>query len=234
MWITDQGGAVLLDDPWPLVELPSPAMPVVDIAGQQRFLNSVATCVENTRLPLNARPVLQNLEKGKFEKLSFLTGTLRGLLDKPADVNWGIRAASMFVLPFYVWLSIFVGRYHDKPWNDVPAGIVVSALAALFAIGLLQLLTTPFQCTPGHAVFRLAVVDAIGEGASKRLLLYRWAVVWVPLVIPVTLALLVDRQAGLWFSAVWLLLWIVAATYAVVHPHRGWHDRAVGTWVVRR
>ncbi|MHC4611566.1 MAG: protein kinase domain-containing protein, partial [Planctomycetota bacterium] len=97
VWITAEGRAVLLDKPWPEVSAPTERIPVGDVAGQQRFLNAVAACVETTGLPLHARPVLQNLEDGKFEKLSFLAGTLRGLLERPADVSRGIRAGSIFM-----------------------------------------------------------------------------------------------------------------------------------------
>ena len=55
--------------------------------------------------------MLNNLEDGRFEKLSFLTGILRGLLDKPAEVSTGILAGSIFVLPLYVWIMVFVGTY---------------------------------------------------------------------------------------------------------------------------
>jgi uncharacterized RDD family membrane protein YckC len=49
-------------------------------------------------------------------------------------------------------------------------------------------------------------------------------------------ALLIHRVEGIAFisALVLLLLWIGAAVYAVVHPHRGLHDRLAGTWVVRR
>ena len=116
VWITAQGHAVLLDEPWPDVKTRAERIRVGDVAGQQRFLNTVAACVESTSLPLHARPVLQNLADGKFEKLSFLTGTLRGLLDKPAEVSKGIRAGSIFMLPLYVWIMIFVGSYQGAEW----------------------------------------------------------------------------------------------------------------------
>jgi len=113
IWVTTQGHAVLLDEPWPDVKDRAERIEVEDLAGQQRFLNAVTACAESTSLPLHARGVLQNLEDGKFEKLSFLTGILRGLLDKPAEVSKGIRAGSIFMLPLYVWIAVFVGRYHD-------------------------------------------------------------------------------------------------------------------------
>lgn len=238
VWITASGHALLLDEPWPGVETRAEGIPVGDLAGQQRFLNAVAACAESTSLPLHARGVLQNLAAGKFEKLSFLTGTLRGILDRPAEVSRGIRAGSIFMLPLYVWIAVFVGRYHDKPWNDYLGEItVISPLVVLGAFALIQLLGSTFQSTIGHSIFRLAVVDAKGHRADRLTLLRRWAIVWLPLFLPMLLvALLIDRAEGVAFisALILLVLWISAAVYAVIHPNRGLHDRLAGTWVVRR
>jgi uncharacterized RDD family membrane protein YckC len=209
VWITAEGHAILLDEPWPDVKSPAERIAVGDVAGQQHFLGAVAACVESTSLPVHARPVLQNLENGKFEKLSFLTGTLRGLLDRPAEVSKGIRAGSIFMLPLYVWIAFFVGRYHDKPWMDSLGEIVIIS----------------------------ALVDATGALATRSHLLARWAVVWLPLALPISfMAVLVHPAEGtaFFFTLVLLLLWVGAAVFAVVHPHRGLHDRLTGTWVVRR
>ena len=237
VWISAEGRALLLDEPWPVVSTPAERIPVGDVAGQQRFLNAVAAHVESISLPLHARPVLENLEDGKFEKLSFLTGTLRGLLDKPAEVSRGIRAGSLFMLPLYVWIAVFVGRYHDKQWSDSLDGIVVlSPLAVLSAIALAQLLALPFRSTVSHSIFRLAVVDAKGEPAAISRLLARWAIVWLPLLLPLSfVASLIPRAEGIAVisALVLLLLWTGAAVYAVVSPHRGLHDRLAGAWVVR-
>jgi len=240
VWITSQGHAILLDEPWPVVGTRAESIPVGDLAGQQRFLNAVAACVESTGLPLHARPVLQNLEGGKFEKLSFLTGILRGLLDRPAEVSNGIRAGSIFMLPLYIWILVFVGYQHDKQWDDSLSGIVmVSAMAVLGAMALIQLLVIPlFRTTPGHATFRLAVVNARGERANGVTLLRRWAIVWLPLFVPMScLALFIERTEptiALACAATLLALWISAAVHAVIHPNRGLQDRLAGTWVVRR
>jgi hypothetical protein len=236
VWITAEGRAVLLDEPWPDVRPPSAGILVGELAGQQRFLHAVAACVESTGVPLHARPVLRNLRDGKFEKLSFLTGTLRGFLDKPAEVSRGIRAGSIFMLPLYVWIAVVVGRYHDKPWDDPLGIVVVSALVVLAAMAVLQLMGLPFRTTASQATFRLAVVNAKGAPAARWHLLVRWAIVWLPLFIPISLvAWWGHRSEGtaLILSLVLLLLWIGAAAYGVVHPHRGLHDRLADTWVVR-
>lgn len=238
VWITKTGRAVLLDNAWPGKKKCGPPIPVGNLAGQQRFLNTVAACGESTSLPLHVRPALKNLEHGKFEKLSFLTGTLRGLLDKPADVSRGIRAGSLFVLPLYVWIAGFVGYYHDKQWDSVGWMVMTSAMVVLGAIALIQLLELPFRSTASQFTFGLAVVDAKGDpaGISKRLV--RWAIVWLPLFLPMSLvALLIaggQPIVALTSALALLLLWIGAAVYAAIHPNRGLHDRLAGTWVVRR
>jgi len=243
VWIAAQGQAVLLDRPWPDVDKPAERIPVGDVAAQQRFLNAVAACVESTRLPLHARPVLKNLEDGKFEKLSFLAGTLRGLLNKPAEVSKGIRAGSIFMLPFYVWIMLFVGSYQGAEWlyeiigDSVERIAMASAMLVLCAGALIQFLELPLRTTAGHATFRLAVVNAEGKLAGVARLLLRWAIVWLPLIVPMGLvALLLKNAEGvvLIFALVWILLWIGAAIYSVIHPERGLHDRLAGTWVVRR
>jgi hypothetical protein len=236
IWITTEGCAVLLDQPWPGVSSAAAGVPVGDLAGQQRFLHAVAACVEPTGVPLHARPVLQNLADGKFEKLSFLAGTLRGFLDKPAEVSRGIRAGSIFMLPLYVWIAVVVGRYHDKPWDDPLGIVVVSALVVLGAVAAFQLLGLAFRTTAGQAIFRLAVVNAEGVPAARRHLLVRWAIVWLPLLIPGSLALWLSHQSegvSLIPALVLLFLWIGAAVYAALHPQRGMQDRLAGTWVVR-
>jgi uncharacterized RDD family membrane protein YckC len=218
-------------------------LPVGDIAGQQRFLNAVAASVESTSLPLHARPMLKNVEDGKFEKLSFLTGTLRGLLDKPAEVSKGIRAGSIFMLPLYIWILVFVGSYQGAEWLYEVIGdsaewlAMTTAMLVLVGSALIQVLELPFRTTFSHSTFRLAVVNTKGEPARMSQLFARWAIVWLPLLLPMVLvAQLLKTAEGIAFisALVLLLLWFLAAGYAVVHPHRGLHDRLAGTWVVRR
>lgn len=88
-----------------------------------------------------------------------------------------------------------------------------------------------------HAIYQLAVVNAKGEPAVISQLFAHWAIVWLPLFLPmVFLARLWTTSEGVPFisAVVWLLLWLSAAVYAVIHPHRGLHDRLAGTWVARR
>jgi len=243
VWITAQGQAVLLDEPWPDVENPAERIPVGDLAGQQRFLNAIAAHVKSTSLPLHARPVLKNLGEGKFEKLSFLTGALQGLLYKPAEVSKGIRAGSIFMMPLYVWIMIFVGAYQGAEWLQEMIGDSVSWLAMTITIlvlggsALIQILEIPFRTSCSFATFRLAVINSKGESAGMSRLLIRWAIIWLPLLIPLAIATLLlktDKDIAFVSAVVWILLWISAAIYTVIRPNRGMHDRLSDTWVVRQ
>ncbi len=79
------------------------------------------------------------------------------------------------------------------------------------------------------------MVNAKGEPANRVTLLRRWAIVWLPLFVPMSfVALRIELTIAFVCGLVLLGLWIGAAVYAVVHPHRGLHDRLAGTWVVRR
>ncbi len=237
VWITADGRALLLDRPWPAIDARAEPMPVSDMAGQQCFLHAVASFVEPTGAPLHARSVLKNLAQEKFEKLSYLAGTLRGLLDRPADVSRGIRAGSIFMLPFYIWVAVFVGRYHDKPWDSAGSMILNSVLIVLAVMAVAQLLAVPLRNTICHTIFRLAVINAAGEPASPTRRLLRWAVAWLPLAVPMALTMWLGQSntgTARVLAFVILIVWLLAAAYCVLHPHRGLHDRLAGTWVVRR
>ena len=238
VWITTEGRAILLDVPWPAGQSPAEPIPVGDVAGQQLFLNAVAAYVDSTSLPLHARPVLQNLKAGMFERLSFLAGTLRGLLDKPVELSKGIRAGSIFMLPLYVWILVVVGiahDAHDKQWFDAPGMIALfTGLGVIGVMAVAQLLELPFRSTASHSIFRLAVITADGKPAGIARLWLRWAIVWLPLLVPMGWVMVMRRDLLFVAALMVLLPWLGAAVYAVAHPHRGLHDRLAGTWVVRR
>jgi hypothetical protein len=240
VWITTQGQAVLFDQPWPLAHSPAERIPVRRLEGQQRFLNAVAQCVDSTTLPLHAGRVLQNLEAGRFEKLSYLTGVLKGLLQKPPEISRAIRAGSVFMLPVYVWIMLFLGNYQSERSDPSLAalfGVALTALTLILAARMVaQLLEVPFRTTCSHAIFRLVVVDEQGRPASRGRLLLRWAIVWLPL-LPVLLALWARRTeppTNLILEIPLLLMWIAATLDTVLHPHCGLQDRLARTRVVRR
>ena len=242
IWITTQGYAVLLDEPWPDVETKAEGFSVNDLAGQQRFLNAIAECVDSTCLPLHVRGVLANLKDGKFEKLSFLTGILYGLLDKPAEVGRGIRIGSIFMIPLYTSIMVFLGIYSAESgrlwWQSFEWAAITSAMLVLGVIALLQLIELPlFRTIASHDIFRLAVINDKGQRAGRTSLLMRWAIVWLPLFVPMVFAgVLIKRAeptAAFVCALAILISWTGAAVDAAVHPNRGLHDRLAGTWVVR-
>ncbi len=244
VWVTAHGNAILLDEPWPGVQTNAERISVGDLTGQQRFLNAIAACVESTSLPLHARPVLQNLGGGNFEKLSFLAGTLLGLLERPAEVSKGIRVGSIFMLPLYVGIMIFVGAHQGAEWLYGIIGdssvwfAMATTMFVLITSALIQLVELPFRFTFSHSIFRLAVVNADGDRADPWNLLVRWAIVWLPLLVPMSVVVLLTGWAESAAAFITLLailfLWIGTAVSAVLHPNRGLHDRLAGTWVVRR
>ncbi len=242
VWITTQGHAMLLENPWPNVTTHADRVAVNDLTGQQRFLNTVAGYAESTTLPLHARAVLRNLSKGKFEKLSFLTGNLRSLLDKPVEISRSIRAGSIFMLALYIWITVYLGYFHggETPqWQgSLIERVTFPAMVVLGVIALTQILELALiRTTASYAIFRLAVTDNDGQRAKRTTLLWRWALVWLPLFLPtlfITLLFEKIKPTTALMTFVWLLIWISAAIYAVIHPNRGLHDRLASTWVVRR
>ena len=182
VWLTARGRALLLDLPWPASATPAESFATDDLAGQQRFLHAVAEHVEATNLPLHARGVLQNLAQGKFEKLSFLAGTLRGLLNRPATLTRWVRTGALFMVPIFSLVMTLAGSHESREdLEPLFAGFFGSftffvVLMIVAGAAIVQLLLVPFRTTNGHSLFRLTVVDASGRLASRRRLLARWAI----------------------------------------------------------
>ena len=242
VWVRDDGQAVLLDEPWPSAE-PAERFSIAGLDWQLRFLHELACVADADSLPAHATPVLDNLRDGKFEKLTYLVGTLRGLLDPPADLGRGVRAASLLIIPLYVWMSTFVGMYHAADLAVGPAEwarrLASAGLVMLCMVAVMDLCATPWRVVVGQRVFGLTLVSADGRRASHAKVLARWAVTWAPLAVAMAAAaLLLNGEA--WASAGWILGGVglaVAASLVVSamrYPGRAWHDRLVGTRVVRR
>jgi hypothetical protein len=119
VWITARGRAVLLDEPWPKTDDPAERIPVGDLAGQQRFLHTIAASVSPTTVPLHARPVLQSLAGGSFEKLSFLAGSLRSLVTKPATLDRQFRASSLLTVPLLILTLFIISTLRFAPDVDI-------------------------------------------------------------------------------------------------------------------
>ena len=249
VWITEDGRAMLLDAPWPRASTPS-AAPVattaVDtLAAQQSFLQTVAEHVDPVTVPVHAQPALHNLRAASFEKLTYLTGTLRGLLNKPADVTRSLRAASMFVIPGYAWIATLLGIAANTDPNVGPmiwAGrIAIAGLVMMHFIAFSDVTLAFWRKSTGLTTFGLESVTESGR-ASRGRMLVRSAVLWGPVVAPTGLLVAVAWVQGTWIDfntaaalgAVTLTGAAVFAASALVNPVRGLHDRLAGVWVGRR
>ncbi|MEO1088092.1 MAG: hypothetical protein AAFY88_27990, partial [Acidobacteriota bacterium] len=121
VWLTTSGRALLLDEPWPAAGSAEDCAETIDVGeldGQQRFLGSVAEHTAHPP-PLHAVPVLRNLRGGRFEKLSFIAGTLRGLLERPATLGRPLRAGAVLMLPVYSLAMILIGTLETRSLLEV-------------------------------------------------------------------------------------------------------------------
>lgn len=249
VWITDDGRAVLLDAPWPRRPEWDAAhaepIPVDSLSAQQRFLRALADHVDPLSVPLHAQPALQNLRSGSFEKLTFLTGTLRGLLNKPADVSQSLRAASLVVIPGYAWIATFVGIGSNTDPSVEPivwigrvaiAGLVMMNIIAFFDVTLAF-----WRKSTGLTTFGLEVVTETGR-ASRARMLARSAIMWLPVLAPTGVLGAIALANGTWIDfhaaasvgAVTLAGAGVFVVSAIVNPTRGLHDLLAGVWIGRR
>ncbi|MEM8876207.1 MAG: RDD family protein, partial [Planctomycetota bacterium] len=245
VWITDDGRAVLLDEPWP-IEGPRPgAVSVGSVGGKQRFLSQLADRVDPLSVPLHARPVLENLRSASFEKITFVAGTLRGLLNKPSDVSRGLRAASLFVIPGYATVATFLGIASSTPSASDPvvwAGRVgIAVFVMMHFIALSDIVLAFWQKSTGLSTFGLEAVTGSGCASRVRLLL-RAGVMWLPVLAPSGGLVAIAILKGTWIDTIaaaqlgWVLLAasLVYSISALLHPNRGVHDRLAGVWVGRR
>jgi hypothetical protein len=203
IWITDDGRAILLDEPWPMDRVPSDALPIGSLTGQQRFLAAVADRVDPLSVPLHARPVLQNLKAGSFEKLTFLAGTLCGLLNKPAEISRGLRGASLLVIPGYTWIATILGIAGNTdpavgPW--VWAGrVAIAGLVMMHFMAFFDVLLAFWRKSTGLSTFGLEAVTEQGR-ASRRRMLLRSAIMWLPVVVPTSVLAFRASVDGRWIG----------------------------------
>ncbi len=231
-------GVILLDEPDPEVQSAVKRFQIDDIKGMQTFLSAVANCVEPTSVPIHARSILSNLHLLKFEKLSYLTGALSGLISKPSKISASTRVMSMFLLPLYSGILIFMGMFDgfNDQYGALNASVMI-VLGILLTASLFQLFAIPLKWIWSHHVFGLVLVDASGEIASPMRRLKRWMTVWVPILLPTGFILITQsKQATTTFLmiAICLVIWLGSAIYGVVFRKRTFHDQWAGTWIVRR
>ncbi len=252
VWISDDGRALLLDTPWPSRgpsgDGPGGAaepMPVGSLKAQQRFLRMVADHADPLSVPLHAQPALQNLRAASFEKLTFLTGTLRGLLNKPADVSRALRAASLLVIPGYAWVATMLGIAGNTDPAVGPATwagrVLIASLVMMHFMAFFDFLLAFWRKSTGLSTFGLEAVTADGR-ASRARLLARSAIMWLPVVVPTGVLGATALAEGRWIDfnaaatvgAISLAGAAVLTVSSLLNPTRGLHDRLAGVWVGRR
>lgn len=246
VWINEDGRALLLDHPWPDEDAASLGQfDVESLQGQQAFLRAVADHVDPLSVPLHARPALQNLRAGSFDKLTFLTGTFRGLLNKPADITRALRAASLFVIPGYAWVATLLGIAANTEagvGSMVWLGrVAIAGLVMLHFIAFFDVALAFVRKSTGLSTFGLELITQHGR-ASRTRLLRRAAILWLPVVVPTAALGLVALMRGTSINfgvaallgAITLAASGVVAGSALLSPVCGLQDRFAGVWVTRR
>ena len=97
-----------------------------------------------------------------------------------------------------------------------------------------------FRRSPVLSLFGIAVLDGTGNLATRRRLLWRWTISWVPIGSALFAALMVlasegtvnllgtlPKASGI-ASAVFLLGIMI---YAILNPYRSLADKIAGTWL---
>jgi hypothetical protein len=117
-----------------------------------------------------------------------------------------------------------------------PLGLVAIAIAVACVSQLVSLLV--FGSTLGQRIFGYAVLDKRGEPAGRGRMLWRWCIVWLPLVAAIWFAFFrPEHGSGAAMHALRyakLALWLMALMVAVGRPERGIHDEIAGTRIVPR
>lgn len=248
VWIRDDGRAVLLDKPWPGAGgSPEHAVPVAvrTLEGQQAFLQRIAEHVDPLTVPLHARAALQNLRSGSFEKLTFLAGTLQGLLHKPADISRGLRGVSMLVIPGYATIATMLGIAANTDPSVGPVvwlgRVAIAVLVMMHFVALFDLILAFARKSTGLTTFGLEVFTRQGR-ASRGQMLARAAMMWLPVVLPTGVLGAMALADGVWIRFEHAaLLGGIATAFALAFvgsalrsPARGLHDRLAGVWIGRR
>jgi eukaryotic-like serine/threonine-protein kinase len=136
VWISAKGHALLLEFPCPDLpasELERPESPraATDETAAQHFLHSVArlalegTTGQAAPVPMPAQAFLQSLARGGFSQARMIVGNLESLLSKPGEITRSRRAASLALVPIFLFCFAFVAagivgfqRFRkEKAWN---------------------------------------------------------------------------------------------------------------------
>lgn len=236
IWMTQGWQVKLLDRAWPGLEPWEKPIRVDSLEGQLEFLERIASEVDEKSLPIHAGNLIRKLSAGRFDKLSYLAGSLRAVLQKPTVVDWPLRLFSEFLIPLYVWMAVFVGYFHDKPKEHFFSHAVLVTIISLAGYAALQLIIVlSFRTSPGHSIFQLAVAENNGELSSRITLFKRYCLCWGTLFVPMaTLYFLPINTSANLLATIWLIGWLVAVIVTMIQVSGNWIDSLTKSFVVRQ
>ena len=117
VWITREGHAVLLDQPYPGNTV-AEKIDGSSLGGKQAFLSLVAAKAKPHTVPISARKILDNIASANFDRLSFLAGNLRSQLSKPAKIDRGSRATALLTVPLFLIATLLItGQANDQSYR---------------------------------------------------------------------------------------------------------------------
>ncbi len=234
VWITADWRLKLLE--WPSSPVGETELhDVSTLKGKLGFLYEIAQHANRTNLPVAARSLIGMMRDGKFEQLSDLAARLEYLLHRPVVVTRALRMTCELMVPSYIFLSVFVGHYHDKSLSYLMATIPVLTLICLGSYALLQLLVLlGFRTSTGLAMFGLAAVSSRDDIISRSKLMQRYAITWGSLFVPIGFLALIPLPMAFGSAALgWTIVWLVGVFITLFQFPCNWLDSLTKVYVVR-
>ncbi len=120
------------------------------------------------------------------------------------------------------------------PYMIVP-GMLIFMLVLVCGSQFVSLLI--FCATLGQRLFGFAVVNKCGEPASRGRMLWRWLIVWGPIIALGVVVILTPGRVSTTMNVVLIgtvALWFLSVVAAMVRPENGVHDDLARTCLVPR
>ena len=240
IWVTQGGGAVLLDFVAPgtvisaAVTGDAPSLMTraafLALSGSVRG-KTLAAVAAVASLPLHACEFLERLERGTTN-LPTMIAALHKLLAKPVTLTWRRRLTHLAIvgsipIALSVWTLIALIAEDTFTWSALTTPIA----AALFLVLTPSIYTAAFfRGGWWFPLLGIAVTTRTGRRASRMLSFWRAVIAWLP-----SLAFTGGVMLGIpWVAAAAAVLIAVGIVSAVLTPDRGLHDRLLGTRLVRQ
>lgn len=132
VWITVDGRAILLDQPWP-------GLPADDVATStetaplktsQTFLHRIATLCPAIGRPLHADDLIQGLDAASFDRLSHVCGNVVHQLQQKLVVSMRSRAAALFgpvacVIGVMIFTMMMTQAVVETAWTSAYPGLPI-------------------------------------------------------------------------------------------------------------